>query len=137
MPLLTSVLNETPSLDDAYYQEVEWMLTYLSSALRTPADMAIFHKRHVFEKLLSLYGNVYVVRRLKDMILRILVLATAVEGGSTTLVTRFSILSWLGAEIGGESDEGRKKLLKGLLDKILQTCDKDKVEKWSGMKERI
>jgi len=127
-PLLHAILNEPPTLDDAHYTEVSFLLTYLSSGLRTEIDMAIFHKRHVFEKLLTLYDNPYLRKNLKEKILRVLWRATAVDGGTTTLITRLSILSWLQARMRLESDN---RGLKVLVERVLKTCDEEKLKAWS------
>lgn len=127
-PLLRTILNEPPTLDDAYYTEVSFLLSYLASGLRTAGDMAIFHKRHVFEKLLTFYNNSYLGKNLKEKILRVLWRATAVEGGSTTLITRLSILSWLQAQIRVESGNRGLKVLVG---RLLKTCDEEKLKAWS------
>lgn len=127
-PLMRMILNEPPALDDAHYSEVSFLLSYLASGLRTAADMAIFHKRHVFEKLLSLYNNPYLGKGLKEKILRVLWRATAVEGGSTTLITRFSVLSWLQAQMGVENGN---RALRSMMERVLKTCDEEKLKAWS------
>jgi nucleolar pre-ribosomal-associated protein 1 len=127
-PLLHAILSEPPTLDDAHYSEVSFLLTYLASGLRTPGDMAIFHKRHVFEKLLTYYSNPYLGKNLKEKIIRVLWRATAVEGGSTTLITRLSILTWLQAQMRVESENGG---LKVLIERLLKTCDEEKLKAWS------
>ncbi len=127
-PLLHAILNEPPTLDDAHYTEVSFLLTYLASGLRTVGDMAIFHKRHVFEKLLTFYNNPYLGNNLKEKILRVLWRATAVEGGSTTLITRLSILSWLQAQMRTESGN---RGLRALMERLLRTCDEEKLKAWS------
>lgn len=129
IPLLNSILNETPSLDDAYYQEIGWLLDYMVTALQGPEDMAIYHKRHVFEKLLSLYNNKYLAKGLRQQILRVLYRATSVKGGSATLITRFSIISWLQAQM--KLDQEPATALKVLMERILQTCDEDRLKAWS------
>jgi nucleolar pre-ribosomal-associated protein 1 len=127
-PLLHAILNEPPTLDDAHYAEASFLLTYLASGLRTSGDMAIFHKRHVFEKLLTFYNNPYLGKNLKEKILRVLWRATTVEGGSTTLITRLSILTWLHAQMRVER---WNRGLKVLMERLLKTCDEEKLEAWS------
>jgi len=127
-PLLHAILNEPPTIDDAHYTEISFLLTYLASGLRTAGDMAIFHKRHVFEKLLTLYDNPYLGKNLKEKILRVLWRATAVEGGSMTLITRLSTLSWLQARMKVESGN---RGLEALMERLLRTCDEEKLKAWS------
>ncbi|RDW69720.1 putative ribosome biogenesis protein urb1 protein [Coleophoma cylindrospora] len=125
-PLMFKILDDAPSLDDAHYTEIDWLLTYMLAGLRNKADLAIFHKRRVFEKMLSLYNNAYLAAGLRDKILRILFRATTIEGGSTTLITRFSSITWADAQIA----LGGGKSLKVLMDLIVESSDKARVENW-------
>jgi nucleolar pre-ribosomal-associated protein 1 len=127
VPLLYKVLDESPSLDDAYYQEVSWLLTYMLVGLRSAQDMAIYRRRRVFEKLFSLWNSAYLTPGLRDRILRILYRATTIEGGSTTLITRFSTMTWLEAQVA----LGAGTSLKVLLERILESSDKKRVGKWA------
>lgn len=128
IPLMYKILDESPELDDAYYQETEWILTCMILGLRTPVDLSIYRKNRVFEKLFSMYNNTYLAPGLREKIVKLLFRATSIEGGSTTLVVRFSSISWLQAQValgkGGIQ-------LKALLEKILETCDKEHVGNWS------
>jgi nucleolar pre-ribosomal-associated protein 1 len=127
VPLMNTVLHEAPTRDDAHYEEIGWLLTYMISGLRSPEDMAIYHKRRVFEKLFSLYNNAYVHKNIQEQILRLLFKATQIEGGSTTLITRFSSISWLQAQAALE----KGLPLKVLMERLMQTADKNRVKKWS------
>jgi nucleolar pre-ribosomal-associated protein 1 len=131
IPLLYSILQEPPSIDDGYYLEVGWLLSYLLQSLRTTEDLAIFRRRHVFEKLMSLYVNAYLPssNKLREKILRVLWRATKIKGGSTTLITRASAVSWLRVQI--KADDENMALLEELLGRVLGTCDHEKVEYWS------
>jgi nucleolar pre-ribosomal-associated protein 1 len=62
-------------------------------------------------------------------ILAIISRATFIEGGSTTLITRFGILSWIDAE----HTSNTKKLigLQELRTRLLRTCDQDRINQWS------
>lgn len=127
IPLMYKIIDDAPSLDDAHYTEIAWLLNYILAGLRTAADMSIFRKRRVFEKLFSLYHNTYLAPSLREKILRILFRATTIEGGSTTLITRFSTMTWLQAQValgGGIS-------LKVLMEKIMESCDQRRVGTWS------
>jgi nucleolar pre-ribosomal-associated protein 1 len=133
VPLLYKVLDESPSLDDAYYQEVSWLLTYMLAGLRSAQDMAVYRRRRVFEKLFSLWNSSYLAPGLRDRILRILYRATTIEGGSTTLITRFSTMTWLEAQVA----LGAGTPLKVLLERILESPDKKRVGKWAKGVDRI
>jgi nucleolar pre-ribosomal-associated protein 1 len=127
LPLMYKIMHDAPSLDDAHYLEIAWLLNYMFAGLRTPADMAIYRKRRVFERVLSLYNNPYLAPGLRDKILRILFRATTIEGGSTTLITRFSTMTWLQAQVA----LGGGIPLKVLMERIVDSCDRSRVGKWS------
>ncbi|KAM3067183.1 hypothetical protein ACMFMG_005448 [Clarireedia jacksonii] len=131
IPLIHKILDESPSLDDQHYSEMSWLLNYMLDGLRSSRDMDIFRKRRVFEKLLSLYNSPYLKEGLRGKILKLLFRATTIEGGSTTLITRFSGMTWLEAQIalGGGTP------LKVLMQRIMDSSDKTRVEGWkSGAK---
>ncbi|PQE24632.1 ribosome biogenesis urb1 protein [Rutstroemia sp. NJR-2017a WRK4] len=131
IPLMHKILDESPSLDDQHYAEISWLLGYMLVGLRTSKDMAIFRKRRVFEKLMSLYNSPYLKEGLRGKILKLFFRATTIEGGSTTLITRFSSMTWLEAQValGGGTP------LKALMQRIMESSDKSRVEGWkSGVK---
>ncbi|KAL2761140.1 hypothetical protein ACRALDRAFT_1078420 [Sodiomyces alcalophilus JCM 7366] len=135
IPLAHDIFHGEPSPDDRYYTEVSWLLSYLLDALRTRADLSVFHHKKWFEKILGLAANPYIRTNLVTRVLRIVYRATEIEGGSTTLVTRFGIVSWLEAqeavrlERGGSEDEAR--LLRALRRRVWETCDQERVGRWS------
>ncbi|KAI6780447.1 uncharacterized protein J7T54_007296 [Emericellopsis cladophorae] len=98
LPLAHDILHGEPSEDDRYYTEITWLLTYLLDALRRASDLSVFHKKKWFEKILVLGANPYLRTNLRTRILRVVYRATCIEGGSTTLTTRFGIISWLVAQ---------------------------------------
>lgn len=126
IPLMYKVLDESPSIDDQHYSEVSWLLDFMLVGLRTPADMGIFRKRRVFEKLFSLYSTPYLAQGLQEKILKLLFRATTIEGGSTTLITRFSSMTWLEVQIalGGGTP------LKVLMQRIIDSSDSKRIEGW-------
>ncbi|EKD14940.1 uncharacterized protein L3040_005015 [Drepanopeziza brunnea f. sp. 'multigermtubi'] len=127
LPLMHKILDHAPKVDDAHSEETAWFLNYILAGLQTSADMGLYRKRQVFEKLLSLYSSSYLGAGLRDKILRIFFRATRIEGGSSTLVTRFSAMTWLEAQVS----LGGGMPLKVLIDKILESCDQKRVKKWS------
>lgn len=127
IPLMFKVLDESPSLDDAHYLEMGWLFTCMLVGLRTQADMAIYRRRHVFEKLFSIYNSTYLAPGLRDKILKIMFRAISIEGGSTTLITRFSAMTWLQAQVA----LGGGMPLQVLMETILESCDQQRVKKWS------
>jgi nucleolar pre-ribosomal-associated protein 1 len=127
IPLMYKILDEAPTLDDAHYLEISWLLTYLLDGLRSATDMTICRKRRVFEKLFSLYSSPYTGTRLRQKILNILFRATTIAGGSTTLITRFSSMTWLQAQVA----LGEGVSLEALMAQILESCDNGRISIWS------
>ncbi|KAI5466588.1 ribosome 60S biogenesis N-terminal-domain-containing protein [Mariannaea sp. PMI_226] len=131
LPMAHDILHGEPSEDDKYYTEVTWLLVYLLDSLRTPSDLAIFHKKRWFEKILVLGGNPYLRFNLRTRVLRLVYRATCIEGGSTTLVTRFGILSWLDAQRAACEVADEAAVLSALMLRVWETCDQEKVTAWS------
>ncbi|KAK4146765.1 nucleolar pre-ribosomal-associated protein 1 [Dichotomopilus funicola] len=147
LPLVDETLSEeTPtgsggpsSRDNPYYAQINWLLSYLIDALRTPQDLELFHRKRargpVLERILALAANPYMWLPLRSQVLRLVYRATGIEGGSTTLTTRFGIVSWLEARHAGcEDGDGDGKeaaMLGGLKRRVWETCDQERVRVWS------
>ncbi|KAH6607857.1 ribosome biogenesis urb1 [Trichoderma cornu-damae] len=132
LPLAHDVLHGEPSEDDKYYTEIAWFLTYILDALKTPFDLGIFHKKRWFEKILALGSNPYLRSNLRTRILRIIYRATCIDSGSTTLITRFGLLTWLDAQRAAcpaSSDDAH--LYKALMSRAWRRCDQARVKAWS------
>jgi len=142
LPLLDEILLEDPVSEDSYYAQVNWLLGYLCDGLRTPQDLELFHKRRakgpVLERILALIGNPYMRAPLRTQVLRLLYRATCIQGGSTTLTTRFGVVNWLEAQekaslAGNDRSKGADMagLYRGLKERIWRTCDRERVKGWS------
>ena len=130
------IVATEPSDDGAYHAAVEWYLDYLLDSLRTPADMELFRRSNIFEQLLSHYSSRSCAVAEKEKIIRLLLRATHV-GGSTTLITRCGLVSWIQMMLDGH--DPRHRALRVLALRLHETCDVEKVGQWSGgmMKEMI
>lgn len=131
IPLMHEILTEEPSEDDSYYAEISWLVPYLLDGLRTPADLALFHKKRVFERLMSMAGNPYMRTNLRREILGVLYRATCIEGGSGTLITRFGVMAWLESReraAGGEDDGW---IYRALTRRVWETADRERALGWS------
>lgn len=136
--------------------ELHFLLTaYLYPALCTPADLEILRARGTFEPLLALVANPFAGPAVEEAVLRLLWRATAVEGGSTMLITRKGVMAWVAGRIAGASDLdgygkgavldeedrlrlGSRSALKDLVRRLWETCDKERVDEWShGAMERV
>jgi len=126
---------------------------FLYEALRTPVDLEILRRRGTFEPLLALSSNPFAGAAVDEAVLRLVWRATAVEGGSTMLMTRKGIVAWVMGRIAGAADSGEetgsldgdavtrlgsRRGLRDLVKRLWETCDKARVGEWSqGAMERI
>ncbi|KAK4161277.1 nucleolar pre-ribosomal-associated protein 1 [Cladorrhinum sp. PSN259] len=135
LPLVDEILSEEPNVGDSFYAQITWLLVYLIDGLRTPRDLELYHKKRakgpLFERILALAANPYMRVPLRTQVLRLLFRATAIEGGSTTLTTRFGIMSWLEARKIGCSDVSEAAVYDALRRRIWETCDQERVKAWS------
>lgn len=131
LPLVHSILQESPELDDTYYAELQWLFAYLLDGLLAGADMSMYHNTRLFQRLLSLMGNPYMRQSFRTQALKIIYRATCIEGGSTTLVTRFGLASWLEAQSSAQGLAAGGDVYVAMLRRIWATVDKDRVGEWS------
>jgi nucleolar pre-ribosomal-associated protein 1 len=135
LPLVDEVLAEESGMGDVYYAQANWLLGYLMDGLRTKQDLELFHKKRakgpVLERVLVLAANPYMRVPLRSQVLRLLYRATCIEGGSTTLTTRFGIVNWLEARQAGCADAVEAAVYGGLKRRIWETCDQERVRAWS------
>lgn len=122
------IINSEPDEDDGYHKEVGWYLDYLMDCLRTPEDMEIFRTNNIFERLLSYYASKSCAIASKEKIVRLLLRAVAV-GGSTTLITRCGLVSWIKMML--DSNDYRYRELRLLAERVYGLCDREKVDEWS------
>ncbi|KAI0889010.1 ribosome 60S biogenesis N-terminal-domain-containing protein [Annulohypoxylon maeteangense] len=138
IPLMQNILQEGPTDDGAFYSEISWLLSFLLDSLRTPADIALFHQRKVFERLFALTCNPFMGPNLRTQILRIVYRTTTIEGGSDTLITRFGTVSWVLAQRDTTTDADERAIYQALLGRLWNTCDQKRISEWSkGGLERL
>lgn len=126
--LFRSIVASEPDEDASYHKEVEWFLEYIIDGLRTSRDMEAFRKSNIFEQLLSFYESRSCNAHCKEKIIRLLLRAAAV-GGSTTLITRCGLVSWIQECLANQ--DPRQKMLKVLAQRVWETCDQGRVSEWS------
>jgi nucleolar pre-ribosomal-associated protein 1 len=131
LPLVHEILQQEPSDDDSYYAELSWLVAYLLESVRTPSDLALFHKKRVFEQLMSVAGNPYMRLSLRTQILGILYRATHIEGGSGTLITRFGIMAWLESRQAALSGGDEEWIYPALIKRVWDTADRERALAWS------
>ncbi|KAF2129418.1 hypothetical protein P153DRAFT_385629 [Dothidotthia symphoricarpi CBS 119687] len=123
-----SIISSEPDEDGNYHKEVDWFLDYMMDSLRTSTDMEIFRTSGIFEKLLSYYSSRSCAAPTKEKIVKLLLRAAAV-GGSTTLITRCGLITWI--QMALDSNDPRHRSLKTLASRVYETCDREKVAAWS------
>ena len=119
-----------PEQDDAYWREVQWVLDWFVDGLRTPADLETLRRAAVFEKAMSLFASPGAAahKQIRHKVQELLWRATFVDGGSTTIVTRAGVLSWLDY-VKGKIGEVETVLRQ----RIVETFDREKIKSWSGL----
>ncbi|PHH76499.1 hypothetical protein CDD80_1503 [Ophiocordyceps camponoti-rufipedis] len=131
LPLAHDILHGEPSEDDKYYTEIAWLLDYLLDSLRTQRDMDVFHGKKWLEKLLALGSNPYLRTGLRTRLLKLVYRASCIQGGSTTLVTRFGVLSWLHGQQAAADAADEAAVCERLMRRVWDTCDHHRVSAWS------
>ncbi|EGX94696.1 ribosome biogenesis protein Urb1 [Cordyceps militaris CM01] len=131
LPMAHDILHGEPGEDDKYYTELAWLLAHLLDSLRTPADLGVFHRKRWFEKVLALAANPYLRANLRTRILRIVYRATCIDGGSTTLITRFGVVSWLDGQRAACALPDDAAVYAALMRRTWETCDQGRVTAWS------
>ncbi|KAF3935554.1 hypothetical protein ABW19_dt0202635 [Dactylella cylindrospora] len=149
-------LNEIPLLreflrseEEGYWKEVLWMLEALADGIKGRRDVEVLRKRGVWEEVMGLYTSApsglagiggdarkEKGQAIKKKILDVLWNTAGVEGGATTLITRTGVVSWVKMMVlqtakGAEGEEERV-MLKRLVGRVWEACDKEYVKEWGG-----
>ncbi|RAQ45666.1 ribosome biogenesis protein Urb1 [Aspergillus flavus] len=127
---IDKILLHEPELDDGYFEETNWLLDLLIKGLRTETDMGIYRRANVFERALSFYESPGPSLPSKRKILHLLYRSTQVQG-STTLITRAGIVSWIQSQIpalGGKE----VPTFTAIAFSLYESSEQDRVMKWSG-----
>ncbi|EXJ55721.1 hypothetical protein A1O7_08651 [Cladophialophora yegresii CBS 114405] len=129
--------------NNAQALEVERLLDLLLRSLRTPEDMDLFRRAHVFTRLFSYYLAPICPRHLRKKILGLVYRATSVAGGSDTLITRTGAREWLAAAkhvrlhsgygpLFGRIDEEMHTWVEELEKEIERSCHSVGIKRWEG-----
>ncbi len=143
------VLLHPPTDDEGHYEEVRWMLEILVDGLRTPAvgslfcetylhssnatmqDMEIYRRCHILERLLSMTASPSLPEKCSERVMQLLFRCTYV-GGSTTLITRCGLLSWIDSRLTlKRANVNEPDVLRLLASRVYETTDKERVDNWS------
>lgn len=90
--------------------------------------MEVYRRANVFERILSLYQSSSIGVEARKKILHIIFRAAQV-GGSTTLITRAAIISWIQVQIT-EADAREAALLSALARTLYELSDHERVDAW-------
>lgn len=94
--------------------------------------MEIYRRCHIFERLLSMLTTSSMPNIHTKKAIDLLYRCTFV-GGSTTLITRCSILSWISLLLkAGKPIISNVQALKNLALRVYDTSDQNRVDDWSG-----
>lgn len=91
--------------------------------------MEIYRRANVFERILSLYQSPTLSASARRKILHVVYRAAQV-GGSTTLITRTAIISWIQIQ-AAEADTQNATMLSALARVVYETSDHERVDSWS------
>ena len=91
--------------------------------------MENYRLANVFERILSLYQSPTLNEAARRKILHIIYRAAQV-GGSTTLITRAAVISWIQIQVA-EADAKEVAFLVALARKLYETSDRERVDAWS------
>lgn len=94
--------------------------------------MELYRRCHVLERLLCLVASPSLPRPHREKLLTLLYRCVYADG-STTLITRCSLLSWIRCCIAVDDMTGLQTSgLDDLAEACLQNCDRERVHDWSG-----
>ncbi|KAI4290363.1 MAG: hypothetical protein L6R35_000375 [Caloplaca aegaea] len=126
------VLMQLPTNDDAHYKEIGWLLDLLIRGLRTDADVEMYRRCHILERLLALVASPRLQPSQQEKILALLFRYNHV-GGGTTLITRYSLLGWTRCmTASGVLTGSRAVAVQRLVQDCIASCEKKRVDDWSG-----
>ena len=91
----------------------------------------MYRRQNVFERLLSLHSTPHLPVSHRKQIIRLVCLALTIEGGSTMLVSRVGLLSWLRGQ-QGQNDCIGDEAIHQLVRRLWKTCDQERIKAWSG-----
>ena len=96
--------------------------------------MELYRRSHILERLLSLLASPSLPVRQQEMVVGLLYRYIYV-GGSTTLITRCSLLSWAPSYLA-LNDKGEKQAtaVRKMVERCKADCDQQRVHDWSSGK---
>ncbi|PNS16068.1 hypothetical protein CAC42_4469 [Sphaceloma murrayae] len=128
---LRKALLEPPAEDEAFWDQLEWILAFFIDGVRVVEDVLSLRNRNAFERILLLVHSPTVTARVTTLVLQ-LVHRVCTVSGSTMLITNAGLDAWLtGLEclprtISASTLETMKKVTE-------RTTDQERVDQWRGI----
>ncbi|MCJ1390900.1 hypothetical protein MMC18_003761 [Xylographa bjoerkii] len=122
------VFLHSPANDDTHQREVQWVVDTLIDGIRTAEDMELYRRCNIFERLLSFAASPTLAPTILEKILHLFYRCSFVEG-SSTLITRCGLVSWVQAQLMSEGPQ--QALLKTVARRVHETCDAIRLAEWS------
>ncbi|KTW28440.1 hypothetical protein T552_01702 [Pneumocystis carinii B80] len=97
-----------------YYKRSNWLMSFLSSGLRTLSDYNIYKKRHIFELMCCLFSSEIVTNDIRSKIIKLFWFASNIYEANVSLVRDYGIASWIDQQITICKNETLKKMLERL-----------------------
>lgn len=123
---IEKVLFQQPEDDHGDLHETTWLLGLLMRGLRDGADMELYRRSNVFDRVLALYQSTVCPGKQRKQILE-LVNRSIEVGGGMTLITRIGMESWIAVE---EADGKALEVIKRLRDQLLHSTAAAVVNQW-------
>ncbi|KAF8251300.1 hypothetical protein K440DRAFT_91482 [Wilcoxina mikolae CBS 423.85] len=125
LPMMLGILQ----VDEEHHKEVAWIQNILNPGLKTGLDLALYRKRNIFGKILSLCTSPNCTERAKEKVVELLWNVPAIEGGATTLITRNGAVAWIEQQVG--VSQRHDMVLKRLVARLFEGSAKKHVIEWS------
>ncbi|SCU78465.1 LAMI_0A04720g1_1 [Lachancea mirantina] len=98
IPLLDKMLNATTNADiDNFDSHLLWVVETVKEGLKCKRDIDILRSHNILEQLLNLLNSPYSNSRLQSTIVAVIYEVQRIESGASTLITRYSGISFLEA----------------------------------------
>ncbi|KAG4302823.1 hypothetical protein PCK1_000983 [Pneumocystis canis] len=95
IPMFYSLWNATRD----YYKQNNWLISLLSSGLRSLMDYELYKKRHIFELLCCLFSSNLVANDIRFKIIALFCSASKIYQVNTSFVRDYGMISWVEQQI--------------------------------------
>ena len=128
---LTQILLREAEDDDGTNLEIDRLLVMLIDGLACEADMELYRRNGVFERVLSLWSSPHVVEGARRKIYHLVWKAWELgRGPRMTLLTRCGIRAWVDTALFSVRGEEERRILEALRREIMQVLEGEQGTKW-------